>query len=51
MEGEMGKDFRKRALDWSSKARKAMGEGGSSDVAISDFLSCFGHSTRVTPAN
>ncbi|CAD6342740.1 unnamed protein product [Miscanthus lutarioriparius] len=51
MEGEMCKEFRKRALDWSGKARNAMGEGGSSDVAISDFLSCFGHSTRVTPAN
>ncbi|EER99196.1 UDP-glycosyltransferase 74E2 [Sorghum bicolor] len=51
MEGEMGKEFRNRALDWSGKARKAMSEGGSSDVAIADFLSCFGHSTPVTPAN
>lgn len=51
MEGEMGEEFRARASHWSSKARKAMGEGGSSDVAISNFLSCFGHSTHVTPAN
>ncbi|NP_001150551.2 indole-3-acetate beta-glucosyltransferase [Zea mays] len=51
MEGEMGEEFRARASHWSSKARKAMGEGGSSDVAISNFLSCFGHSAHVTAAN
>jgi len=43
MEGEMRKEFKKRALEWSNKAKKAMGKGGSSDINISDFLSKFGH--------
>ncbi|XP_062199381.1 UDP-glucosyltransferase UGT13248-like [Phragmites australis] len=43
MEGEMRKEFRKKALDWSNRARKAMSEGGSSDINISDFLSSFGN--------
>ncbi|WVZ65585.1 hypothetical protein U9M48_014921 [Paspalum notatum var. saurae] len=41
MEGEMCEEFKTRALSWSSKAKKAMGEGGTSDIAISDFLSGF----------
>ncbi|CAN6205035.1 unnamed protein product [Urochloa humidicola] len=43
MEGEMGKEFKMRALEWSKKAKKAMSKGGSSDINISDFLSKFGH--------
>ncbi|CAL5073296.1 unnamed protein product [Urochloa decumbens] len=43
MEGEMQKEFKMRALEWSNKAKKAMGKGGSSDINISDFLSKFGH--------
>ncbi|CAN6218387.1 unnamed protein product [Urochloa humidicola] len=43
MEGEMRKEFKMRALEWSQKAKKAMGKGGSSDINISDFLCKFGH--------
>ncbi|KAL6846762.1 hypothetical protein ACP4OV_024210 [Aristida adscensionis] len=39
MEGEMSREFRNKALDWSHKARKAVSEGGSSDINISEFLS------------
>ncbi|KAL6601749.1 hypothetical protein ACP70R_044969 [Stipagrostis hirtigluma subsp. patula] len=41
MEGEMCKEFKKNALEWRNKAKKAMSEGGSSDVNISDFLRKF----------
>ncbi|KAK3129712.1 hypothetical protein QOZ80_6BG0483650 [Eleusine coracana subsp. coracana] len=39
MEGERSDEFKKRAVDWSHKAKKAMSEGGSSDINISNFLS------------
>ncbi|KAL6655237.1 hypothetical protein ACP70R_006063 [Stipagrostis hirtigluma subsp. patula] len=39
MEGEICKEFKMNALEWRNKATKAMSEGGSSDVNISDFLS------------
>ncbi|KAF8780803.1 hypothetical protein HU200_000747 [Digitaria exilis] len=47
MEGEMCKEFRMKALEWSSKAKKSMSEGGTSDVNISDFLSSFGHTAHM----
>jgi hypothetical protein len=40
MEGNMSDEFKRNAIDWSHKAKKAMGEGGSSN--ISDFLSKYG---------
>ncbi|KAL6846763.1 hypothetical protein ACP4OV_024211 [Aristida adscensionis] len=43
MEGEMCKEFKKNALEWRNKAKKAVSECGSSDVNISDFLAKFGH--------
>ncbi|OEL22033.1 UDP-glycosyltransferase 74E2 [Dichanthelium oligosanthes] len=43
MEGEMCKEFKTRALEWSKKAKKAMSKGGSSDINILDFLSKFGY--------
>jgi pathogen-inducible salicylic acid glucosyltransferase len=43
MEGELRKEFKMRALEWSNKAKKAMSKGGSSDINISEFLSKFGH--------
>uniref|UniRef100_A0A0E0M3G9 Glycosyltransferase n=1 Tax=Oryza punctata TaxID=4537 RepID=A0A0E0M3G9_ORYPU len=39
MEGERSKEFMRNAASWSSKARSAMGEGGSSDRNIAEFLS------------
>ncbi|XP_052168345.1 UDP-glycosyltransferase 79-like [Oryza glaberrima] len=39
MEGERSKEFMRNAASWSSKARSAMGEGGSSDKNIAEFLS------------
>ena len=41
MEGETGAGFRRRALDWSRKAKKAVSEGGSSDTNILEFISRF----------
>ena len=38
MEGETGAGFRRRALDWSRKAKKAVSEGGSSDTNILEFI-------------
>jgi pathogen-inducible salicylic acid glucosyltransferase len=43
MEGELRKEFKMRALEWSNKAKKAMSKGGSSDINISELLSKFGH--------
>ncbi|KAL6626454.1 hypothetical protein ACP70R_030180 [Stipagrostis hirtigluma subsp. patula] len=40
-EGEMCKEFKKNALEWRNKAKKAMSAGGSSGVNISDFLRKF----------
>lgn len=39
MEGESCKEFRLKALGWSKKAKKAINNGGTSDINISDFLS------------
>lgn len=39
MEGERSDEFKKNAVEWSHKAKKAVSEGGSSDINISDFLS------------
>ncbi|RLN00099.1 crocetin glucosyltransferase 2-like [Panicum miliaceum] len=41
MEGETGAGFRRSALDWSRKAKKAVSEGGSSDINILEFISKF----------
>jgi pathogen-inducible salicylic acid glucosyltransferase len=38
MEGEMTEEYRTNAARWSEKAKKAMGEGGSSDSNILEFL-------------
>ncbi|CAN6198560.1 unnamed protein product [Urochloa humidicola] len=51
MGGEMREEFRVKALEWSSKAKKSMSEGGTSDVNISDFLSGVGHAAAATCAN
>lgn len=51
MEGEMCEELKTKALEWSGKAKKAMSEGGSSDTAISNFLSSFdGCPAHATPA-
>ncbi|TKW34161.1 hypothetical protein SEVIR_2G286200v4 [Setaria viridis] len=47
MEGELCKEFRMKALDWSDKAKKSMSEGGTSDTNISDFLSSVAHVTHA----
>ncbi|KAJ1290439.1 hypothetical protein BS78_02G243300 [Paspalum vaginatum] len=47
MEGDACEEFRTKALSWSSKAKKAMSEGGPSDIAISDFLSGFNLGTPL----
>ncbi|TVU08895.1 hypothetical protein EJB05_42322, partial [Eragrostis curvula] len=39
MEGKRSEEFKNKAIEWSHKAKKAMAEGGSSDINISDFLS------------
>ncbi|XP_051188879.1 UDP-glucosyltransferase UGT13248 [Lolium perenne] len=38
MEGERSEEYTRNALDWKKKARSAMGEGGSSDRNIAEFL-------------
>jgi hypothetical protein len=38
MEGNMSDEFKKNAIDCSHKAKKAMGEGGSSDAQHIRFL-------------
>ncbi|KAM0914653.1 hypothetical protein ACQ4PT_011366 [Festuca glaucescens] len=38
MEGERSEEYTQNALEWKEKARSAMGEGGSSDRNITEFL-------------
>ncbi|KAJ0094018.1 hypothetical protein Patl1_26089 [Pistacia atlantica] len=38
LEGEKGKEIKKNAAKWKKLARKAMGEGGSSDKNIDEFV-------------
>ncbi|KAL6883398.1 hypothetical protein ACP4OV_010812 [Aristida adscensionis] len=42
MEGEMSKKYKKNAMSWREKAKRAMSEGGSSDRSIMEFLGKFG---------
>ncbi|WVZ58541.1 hypothetical protein U9M48_008807 [Paspalum notatum var. saurae] len=42
MEGEKSNGLRKNAMSWREKAKRAMGEGGSSDRNIMEFLAKFG---------
>jgi pathogen-inducible salicylic acid glucosyltransferase len=47
MGGELCKEFRMKALEWSDKAKKSMSEGGTSNANISDFLSSVGHAIHA----
>ncbi|CAL5353346.1 unnamed protein product [Camellia sinensis] len=46
MEGERGKEMRRNAIKWSELAKEAVGEGGSSDRNIHEFVAKLGRSTE-----
>ncbi|EXB61153.1 UDP-glycosyltransferase 74F2 [Morus notabilis] len=41
--GERGKEMKRNAIKWSSLAKKAVNEGGSSDKNIDEFIAKLGH--------
>ncbi|KAL6643032.1 hypothetical protein ACP70R_021213 [Stipagrostis hirtigluma subsp. patula] len=42
MEGELSKEYKKNAMSWRERAKRAMSQGGSSDRNILEFLSKLG---------
>ncbi|KAI7983142.1 UDP-glycosyltransferase 74E2 [Camellia lanceoleosa] len=46
MEGERGKEMKRNAIKWSELAKEAVGEGGSSDRSIHEFVAKLGRSTE-----
>ncbi|CAL5424785.1 unnamed protein product [Camellia sinensis] len=46
MDGERGKEMKRNAIKWSELAKEALGEGGSSDRNIHEFVAKLGGSTE-----